>query len=65
MLLIDKKLSDVQVVLSQANAMIEQWTTVSVQQKESLKVFFLIIQVCHYLLAGQVRKTTERLFIVN
>lgn len=54
-LLIDKKLADVQVVLSQASAMIDQWTSVGVQQKESLKVFFLIIQVCHYLLAGQVK----------
>ncbi|CAG2243177.1 MAU2 [Mytilus edulis] len=26
-------------------------------QKESLKVFFLILQVCHYLMAGQVRSS--------
>jgi len=53
-LLVEKKLSDVHVVLGQASTAIEQWPAPSVHQKESLKVFFLVLQVCHYLMCGQV-----------
>ncbi|KAF5290602.1 hypothetical protein FQA39_LY14668 [Lamprigera yunnana] len=54
LLLIDKKLQEVQVVLNQAGHLVETWTG-SVYQKEYLKVFFLVLQVCHYLMAGQVK----------
>lgn len=44
LLLIDKKLLEVQPVLSQAGHLIETWTG-AVYQKEYLKVFFLVLQV--------------------
>ena len=49
-----RKLADVHTVLGHAGSAIEQWSTASVHQKESLKVFFLVLQVCHYLMCGQV-----------
>ncbi|XP_074034188.1 mau2 sister chromatid cohesion factor isoform X3 [Leptinotarsa decemlineata] len=54
LLLIDKKLQEVQPVLNQAGHVIETWTG-AVYQKEYLKVYFLVLQVCHYLMAGQVK----------
>ncbi|KAG1667224.1 MAU2 chromatid cohesion factor [Nymphon striatum] len=54
LLLIDKKFSDVHPVLSTAGNLVENWQG-SVQQKELLKVFFLVLQVCHFLMAGQVK----------
>ena len=53
-LLVERKLADVHEVLGQAGNAIEQWAAPSVHQKESLKVFFLVLQVCHYLMCGQV-----------
>jgi len=53
-LLVERKLADVHAVLGQASNAIEQWAAPSVHQKESLKVFFLVLQVCHYLMCGQV-----------
>lgn len=44
LLLIDKKLQEVQVVLNQAGHLIETWTGTA-YQKEYLKVFFLVLQV--------------------
>jgi len=55
LLLIDKKLGDVHTILLSARVQIEQWVSSNPTQKESLRVFFLILQVCHYLMAGQVR----------
>lgn len=43
-----------------SGAMIEQWTGPAVQ-KESSKVFFLVLQVCHYLTAGQVKSVKPSL----
>ncbi|XP_056642014.1 MAU2 chromatid cohesion factor homolog isoform X1 [Diorhabda carinulata] len=54
LLLIDKKLQEVQQVLNQAGHLIETWTG-AVYQKEYVKVYFLVLQVCHYLMAGQVK----------
>ena len=54
LLLINKNLSEVHGVLSSAGAEIEKWSTASVSQKESLKVFFLVLQVYHFMMAGQV-----------
>ena len=53
MLLISKAGQDVHKTLSEAGRLIEQFSGTPVQ-KESLKVFFLILQVCHFLMAGQV-----------
>ncbi|CAG9859410.1 unnamed protein product [Phyllotreta striolata] len=54
LLLIDKKLQEVQPVLNQAGHLIDTWTG-AVYQKEYLKVYLLVLQVCHYLMAGQVK----------
>jgi MAternally affected uncoordination len=55
-LLIQRKLQDAGVLMNQARASLDQWMTTSLSQKESIKVFFLVLQVCHYLLSGQVSK---------
>ncbi|CAG9836755.1 unnamed protein product [Diabrotica balteata] len=54
LLLIDKKLQEVQQVLNQAGHLIETWTG-AVYQKEYVKVYYLVLQVCLYLMAGQVK----------
>jgi len=53
LLLIDKKFTEVHPLLNSANHYIENWQGNS-YQKEYLKVYFLVLQVCHYLMAGQV-----------
>ncbi|XP_060570323.1 MAU2 chromatid cohesion factor homolog [Ruditapes philippinarum] len=60
LLLINRDALQVNETLSRAGSMIEQWTGPSVQ-KESLKVFFLVLQVCHYLTAGQVKSVKPAL----
>ncbi|KAJ8303992.1 hypothetical protein KUTeg_017575 [Tegillarca granosa] len=60
LLLIDKKMEEVHKTLSQAGTLIESYNGQPVQ-KESLKVFFLILQVCHYLMAGQVKSVKPAL----
>ena len=64
LLLIDKKLGDVHTILLSARVQVEQLVSSNPTQKESLRVFFLILQVCHYLMAGQVRKTRAVLRLV-
>ncbi|XP_066249713.1 MAU2 chromatid cohesion factor homolog [Euwallacea similis] len=54
LLLIDKKQQEVQPVLNQAGHLIETWTGAA-YQREYLKVYFLVLQVCHYLMGGQVK----------
>ncbi|XP_071042681.1 MAU2 chromatid cohesion factor homolog isoform X2 [Parasteatoda tepidariorum] len=54
LLMIDRKLQEVHQVLSLAGQLVENWQG-STAQKEALKVFFLVLQVCHYLTAGQVK----------
>ncbi|XP_077514835.1 mau2 sister chromatid cohesion factor [Amblyomma americanum] len=54
LLMVDRKLPEVHQVLSQAGQLVEAWQG-STQHKEALKVFFLVLQVCHYLSAGQVK----------
>ncbi|XP_022913885.1 MAU2 chromatid cohesion factor homolog [Onthophagus taurus] len=54
LLIIDKKYQDVQSILTQANHLIETWTG-GPTQKEYLKIFHLILQVCHSLAFGQTR----------
>ncbi|XP_046678426.1 MAU2 chromatid cohesion factor homolog [Homalodisca vitripennis] len=54
LLLIDKKFLEVLPLLNQAGLLVDNWTG-SQHQKEYLKVYFLVLQVCHYLMAGQVK----------
>ncbi|XP_023210809.1 MAU2 chromatid cohesion factor homolog [Centruroides vittatus] len=54
LLMIDRKFQEVHQVLTLAGQLVEQWQGSS-HQKEALKVFFLVLQVCHYLTAGQVK----------
>ncbi|ELT89360.1 hypothetical protein CAPTEDRAFT_151038 [Capitella teleta] len=61
LLLIDRNLQEVHQVLSTTGAQIEQWAHPNLSQKESLKVFFLVLQVCHYLMAGQVKSVKPAL----
>ncbi|XP_076102692.1 MAU2 chromatid cohesion factor homolog isoform X2 [Mytilus galloprovincialis] len=56
LLLIDKKTGDVHETLTTVSSLIDTYNGPTIQ-KESLKVFFLILQVCHYLMAGQVRSS--------
>ncbi|KAI1301325.1 MAU2 chromatid cohesion factor -like protein [Halotydeus destructor] len=53
-LMISRRLPEVHPVLSTALQLIESWQG-SVPKKEGLKVFFLVLQVCHHLNAGQVK----------
>lgn len=54
MLMIDKRINEVHPVLTLAGQLVEQWTG-NVHLKEALKVFFLVLQVCHHLNVGQVK----------
>ncbi|XP_074651649.1 MAU2 chromatid cohesion factor homolog [Tubulanus polymorphus] len=59
-LLIEKKLNEVHSVLSLAAQLIEQFTG-QTSWKESLKIYFLVLQVCHFLMAGQVKSVKPSL----
>ncbi|XP_054286158.1 MAU2 chromatid cohesion factor homolog [Macrosteles quadrilineatus] len=54
LMLIDKKFLEVLPLLNQAGHLVDNWTG-NQHQKEYLKVYFLVLQVCHYLMAGQVK----------
>lgn len=54
LLLIAKKTTEVHDTLSAAGQLIETYNGTPLQ-KDSLKVFFFVLQVCHYLMAGQVK----------
>lgn len=54
MLMIDKRINEVHPVLTLAGQLVETWPG-NVHLKEALKVFFLVLQVCHHLNAGQVK----------
>ncbi|GLV40509.1 Mau2 sister chromatid cohesion factor [Carabus blaptoides fortunei] len=54
LLLIDKKVQEVNSLLNQAGHLIESWNG-NCHQKEYLRVYFLVLQVCHFLMAGQVK----------
>ena len=53
LMLIDKKFADVHPLLTTAGHQVENWQG-SPHQKEYLKVYYLVLQVCHFLMAGQV-----------
>lgn len=63
-LLVEKKMSEVHECLTMAGQLIEVYHGSPVQ-KESLKVFFLVLQVCHYLMAGQVGVSLASCYYVN
>lgn len=54
LLLIDKKFAEVSPLLNSTGHQVENWQG-NPHQKEYLKVYFLVLQVCHYLMSGQVR----------
>lgn len=53
-LMIERKTNDVLALLNQAGSIIDN-NIANVHQKEYLKVFFLVLQVCYYLALGQVK----------
>lgn len=60
LLLMERKLSEVHPLLTLCGTIVENWQGNPIQ-KESLRVFFLVLQVTHYLDAGQVQlKPYER-----
>lgn len=50
----ERKLGEVHPLLTLCGNIVENWQGNPIQ-KESLRVFFLVLQVTHYLDAGQVR----------
>lgn len=54
LLLMERKLSEVHPLLTLCGTIVENWQGNPIQ-KESLRVFFLVLQVTHYLDAGQVQ----------
>lgn len=56
LLLMERKLQEVHPLLTLCGQIVENWQGNPIQ-KESLRVFFLVLQVTHYLDAGQVRAT--------
>jgi len=61
--LLERKFADANPILHQTGPMIENWLqqnahqkeSVAKQQKEYLQIFFLVLQVCYYLMVGQVK----------
>ncbi|KAI2589905.1 MAU2 isoform 14, partial [Pan troglodytes] len=54
LLLMERKLQEVHPLLTLCGQIVENWQGNPIQ-KESLRVFFLVLQVTHYLDAGQVK----------
>ncbi|KAL8615922.1 hypothetical protein ACOMHN_034598 [Nucella lapillus] len=52
--LIERDMQTVQDCMGVASSLIDSYSGVA-SHKESLKVFFLVLQVCHYLMAGKVK----------
>ncbi|KAK3097527.1 hypothetical protein FSP39_010473 [Pinctada imbricata] len=59
--LINKQGAEVHETLGAAGQEIESLSSATPLQKDSLKVFFLLLQVCHYLFAGQVKSVKPAL----
>lgn len=53
----ERKLQEVHPLLTLCGQIVENWQGNPIQ-KESLRVFFLVLQVTHYLDAGQVRSAS-------
>lgn len=54
----ERKLAEVHPLLTLCGTIVENWQGNPIQ-KESLRVFFLVLQVTHYLDAGQVGKSAQ------
>lgn len=54
----ERKLQEVHPLLTLCGQIVENWQGNPIQ-KESLRVFFLVLQVTHYLDAGQVRSASH------
>lgn len=63
-LMIDRNMSEVRNVLNVAGQLVETWNG-SIEQKEGLKVFFLVLQVCHHLNNGQVKSVKSPLKLLQ
>ena len=63
LLLLDRKFAEANPILHQTGPLIENWTTQNTHQKEAvykmqkeyLQMFYLVLQVCYYLMVGQVK----------
>lgn len=64
MLMIDRNMSEVRQVMNYASPLVESWQG-DLQQKECLKVYFLVLQVCHHLNAGQVKSVKDPLKLLQ
>ena len=61
--LLERRFADANPILQQTGPLIETWVqqnthqkeSVAKQQKEYLQIFFLVLQVCYYLMVGQVK----------
>lgn len=53
-LMVERKLTDVQTILNQTGVLIDNNIS-NLHLKEYLKVFYFILQVCYYLVLGQVK----------
>lgn len=63
-LMIDQKLTEGGQVLNVAGQLVESWQG-DPRQKENLKVFFLVLQVCHHLNSGQVKSVKSSLKLLQ
>ena len=63
-LMIDRKLTEGGQVLNVAGQLVENWQG-DPRQKENLKVFFLVLQVCHHLNSGQVKSVKSSLKLLQ
>ncbi|UXI16012.1 threonine-tRNA ligase [Sarcoptes scabiei] len=64
LLMIDKRIAEVHQVLNLAGQLVESWQG-NAHLKEALKVFFLVLQVCHHLNAGQVKSVRPSLKLLQ
>lgn len=62
--MIDRNMIEVPQVMNYASQLVESLQG-DLQQKECLKVFFLVLQVCHHLTAGQVKSVKDPLKLLQ
>lgn len=62
--MIDRNMIEVRQVMNYASQLVESLQG-DPQQKECLKVFFLVLQVCHHLNAGQVKSVKDPLKLLQ
>ena len=64
MLMITKRITEVQSCLQIVSQLVENWNGNS-SLKEGMKVFFLVLQVCHHLNCGQVKSVRQSLKLLQ